>query len=49
VATRIIGHQVVGTKGTEVDTLARLIAHKFFRELWQVRTELTLTGPMGDQ
>jgi tryptophan 2,3-dioxygenase len=49
VATRIIGHQVVGTKGTEVDTLARLIAHKFFRELWQVRTELTRTGPMGDQ
>jgi tryptophan 2,3-dioxygenase len=49
VATRIIGHQVVGTKGTEVDTLAKLIAHKFFRELWQVRTELTRTGPMGDQ
>jgi tryptophan 2,3-dioxygenase len=49
VATRIIGHQVVGTQGTEVDTLAKLIAHKFFRELWQVRTELTRTGPMGDQ
>jgi len=49
VATRIIGHQVVGTKGTPVDTLARLIAHKFFPELWQVRTELTLTGPMGEQ
>ena len=49
VATRIIGHDVVGTKGTEVDTLAKLIAHKFFPELWRVRTELTRTGPMGDQ
>jgi tryptophan 2,3-dioxygenase len=49
VATRIIGHEVVGTKGTQVDTLAKLIAHKFFPELWQARTELTHTGPMGDQ
>lgn len=49
VATRIIGHAVVGTKGTPVDTLAKLIAHKFFPELWEVRTELTRTGPMGDQ
>jgi tryptophan 2,3-dioxygenase len=40
---------VVGTKGTQVDTLAKLIAHKFFPELWQARTELTHTGPMGDQ
>jgi tryptophan 2,3-dioxygenase len=49
VATRIIGHLVVGTKGTPVDTLAKLITHKFFPELWRVRTELTRTGPMGDQ
>lgn len=49
IATRIIGHQVVGTKGTPVDTLARLIAHKFFPELWRVRTELTETGPMAEQ
>jgi tryptophan 2,3-dioxygenase len=48
VATRIIGHLVVGTKGTPVDTLAKLITHKFFPELWRVRTELTDTGPMGD-
>lgn len=47
VATRIIGHGVVGTKGTPVDTLTRLIAHKFFPELWQLRTELTQTGPMS--
>jgi tryptophan 2,3-dioxygenase len=47
VATRIIGHDVVGTKGTPVDVLAGLITHKFFPELWRVRTELTRTGPMG--
>lgn len=48
VATRIIGHQVVGTKGTNVEVLAKLIGHKFFPELWRIRTELTETGPMGD-
>jgi tryptophan 2,3-dioxygenase len=47
IATRIIGHQVVGTKGTPVDVLTRLISHKFFPELWRARTELTETGPMG--
>lgn len=46
-ATRIIGHQVVGTKGTPVDVLTRLINHKFFPELWRIRTELTALGPMG--
>jgi tryptophan 2,3-dioxygenase len=46
IATRIIGHDVVGTKGVPVDTLVRLIVHKFFPELWQVRTHLTRTGPM---
>ncbi len=48
IATRIIGHQVVGTKGTPVDTLTRLISHKFFSELWRVRTTLTEIGPMGE-
>jgi tryptophan 2,3-dioxygenase len=48
IATRIIGHDVVGTKGTPVDVLARLISHKFFPELWRVRTELTRIGPMGE-
>ena len=49
VATRIIGHGVVGTKGTPVDTLTRSIAHKYFPSLWEVRTVLTQTGPMGDE
>jgi tryptophan 2,3-dioxygenase len=48
IATRVIGHQVVGTKGTPVDVLAKLISHKFFPELWRVRTELTDTGPMSE-
>lgn len=47
VATRIIGHGVTGTKGTPVDTLARLISDKLFPRLWEVRTELTRTGPMA--
>jgi tryptophan 2,3-dioxygenase len=45
--TRIIGHDVIGTQGTPVDVLAKLIEYKFFPELWRVRTELTDTGPMG--
>lgn len=47
VATRVIGHDVMGTKGAGVDTLTRLITAKFFPELWRVRTELTRTGPMA--
>jgi tryptophan 2,3-dioxygenase len=47
-ATRVIGHAVTGTKGTPIDVLARLIGHKFFPQLWQVRTDLTRTGPMAD-
>jgi tryptophan 2,3-dioxygenase len=45
--TRIIGHDVIGTQGTPVDVLAKLIEYKFFPELWKIRTELTDTGPMG--
>jgi tryptophan 2,3-dioxygenase len=47
IATRIIGHQSVGTKGTPVDVLSRLISHKFFPELWRIRTVLTDSGPMA--
>lgn len=48
IATRIIGHGVVGTKGTPVDVLSRLISYKFFPTLWRIRTELTETGPTAD-
>jgi tryptophan 2,3-dioxygenase len=47
IATRIIGHGSIGTKGTPVDSLGELISRKQFPTLWQVRSELTETGPMG--
>lgn len=40
VAVRTIGHKTVGTKGTPVDALARLLNHKFFPRLWDVRSAL---------
>lgn len=40
VAVRTIGHKTVGTKGTPVDKLTRLLDHKFFPSLWEVRSSL---------
>jgi tryptophan 2,3-dioxygenase len=40
VAVRTIGHRTVGTKGTPVDALTRLLNHKFFPRLWDVRSAL---------
>ena len=34
-------HCVVGTQGTPVEIMGRLIHHSFFPELWDVRNELT--------
>ena len=31
-----------------MDVLANMLRHKFFPDLWQVRTALTNSGPMGD-
>jgi len=41
VVARVIGDSVVGTQGTPVEVLGRLIHHGFFPELWRVRNELT--------
>ena len=41
VVARVIGDAVVGTQGTPVEVLGRLIHHVFFPELWRVRNELT--------
>jgi len=41
VVERIIGGEVVGTQGTPVELLGRLINHRFYPELWDVRNELT--------
>ncbi len=41
VVARVIGDAVVGTQGTPVEVLGRLIHKVHFPELWQVRNELT--------
>lgn len=41
VVERIIGGDVVGTQGTPVELLGKLIERKLYPELWKVRTELT--------
>jgi len=48
VAIRTIGICAVGTKGTPVDQLYKLITRKFYPAIWQVRSDLTLAGPLGD-
>jgi tryptophan 2,3-dioxygenase len=41
VVERIIGGDVVGTQGTPVELLARMIHHVYYPELWRVRSTLT--------
>jgi tryptophan 2,3-dioxygenase len=41
VVERIIGGEVVGTQGTPVELLGRLIHKPLYPELWEVRNELT--------
>lgn len=41
VVERIIGGAAVGTQGTPVDVLGRLIFARLYPDLWQVRDELT--------
>jgi tryptophan 2,3-dioxygenase len=41
VVQRTIGADVIGTQGTPVEVMGRLIHHSFFPELWDVRNELT--------
>ena len=41
VVARVIGDKVVGTQGTPVELLGRLIATTSFPELWEARNELT--------
>jgi tryptophan 2,3-dioxygenase len=41
VVERIIGGSVVGTQGTPVEVLGRLIHKRFFPDLWALRNELT--------
>jgi tryptophan 2,3-dioxygenase len=41
VVERVIGGSVIGTQGTPVEVLGRLIHKVFFPELWELRNELT--------
>jgi tryptophan 2,3-dioxygenase len=41
---RIIGEGQIGTQGTPVELLAKLIHQKLFPELWEARNELTETA-----
>jgi tryptophan 2,3-dioxygenase len=48
VVERIIGAGAVGTQGTPVEVLGRLIHKRFFHELWSVRNELTAQSVMQE-
>ena len=48
VVSRIIGDKVVGTQGTPVEVLGRLIHKSFYPELWEVRNELTALAKEGE-
>jgi len=47
VVARVIGDKVVGTQGTPVELLGRLIATTSFPELWEARNELTALSKAG--
>jgi tryptophan 2,3-dioxygenase len=48
VVARIIGDKVVGTQGTPVEVLGRLIHKSFYPELCEVRNELTALAQESD-
>jgi tryptophan 2,3-dioxygenase len=45
VVQRVIGAGAVGTQGTPVEIMGRLIHHSFYPELWDVRNTLTDMNP----
>ena len=47
VVARVIGDKVVGTQGTPVELLGRLVTKTSFPELWEVRNELTALSKSG--
>jgi tryptophan 2,3-dioxygenase len=49
VVARVIGDKVVGTQGTPVELLGRLVAKTAFPELWEVRNELTALSKTSPQ
>lgn len=47
VVARVIGDKVVGTQGTPVELLGRLVSKTSFPELWEARNELTALSKRG--
>jgi tryptophan 2,3-dioxygenase len=45
---RVIGGSVVGTQGTPVEVLGRLVHQRFYPELWRARDELTALAKEQD-
>jgi tryptophan 2,3-dioxygenase len=48
VVSRIIGDHVIGTQGTPVEVLGRLIHKQLYPELWEVRNRLTALAKESD-
>jgi tryptophan 2,3-dioxygenase len=48
VVSRIIGDHVVGTQGTPVEVLGRLIHKQLYPDLWEVRNRLTALAKESD-
>ncbi len=48
VVARVIGDKVVGTQGTPVELLGRLISKTSYPELWEARNELTARSKASD-
>ncbi len=48
VVARIIGDKVVGTQGTPVEVLGRLIHKQLYPDLWEVRNRLTALAKESD-
>jgi tryptophan 2,3-dioxygenase len=49
VVERVIGGAVVGTQGTPVEVLGRLIHLRYFQDLWELRNELTALSQSQQQ
>jgi tryptophan 2,3-dioxygenase len=41
VVERVIGGEVVGTQGTPVEMLGKLVSKNLYPELWRARTDIT--------
>ena len=46
---RVIGGEVVGTQGTPVEVLGKLVHQRLYPDLWQTRTELTELAKAEDE